>query len=143
MNAHRYLFTLTLQLEISMRVRNRSLSLAIFAALSAAGSCAWAAPTYNVTDLRPASLPKKYIQLNNFTYALAMHPSSTSAHPDIVVENWCGGSENYFESRPGTMTGTTLNVANAFNDSQQLVGYAETADADGNIYAADGLTLVN
>ena len=99
-----------------------------------------ATPTYTSQQLVPSS-DRRYLALNNGTRILTLRqdsPTPTDQH--IVIEDWSDGGRSYSEFRPGTLPGTTRSVANAFNDSRDIVGYAETADADGNLYAPDGYT---
>ena len=100
-----------------------------------------AATLYTVTPLGP---PGKRIDIDNSTNILTMKQDSPAlAHLNIVIVNWSGGGRNYYETRPGSLPGATRSWGNAFNDAGQITGYAETADAAGNIYGADGYTLLN
>ncbi|MBC7983015.1 MAG: hypothetical protein H7Y02_04085 [Candidatus Obscuribacterales bacterium] len=91
------------------------------------------AAAYTSQEIGPAAT-RQYIDLNNNQYALTMRqsaPGQQNLH--IVIENLNPGY--YSEFRPGTLPGTTRSVAMDFNDSQAIVGYAETLDANGNATA--------
>ena len=99
-----------------------------------------AATLYTVTPLGP---PGQRIDIDNYMNILTMRQDSPAlADRHIVIENWSNGGKNY-EIRPGSLPGATRSWGSAFNDAGQITGYAETADAAGNIYAADGYTPLN
>jgi len=98
-----------------------------------------AATLYTSQQLAPN---RNLVEINNDTRLLTMRQDSPAlAHLHIVIENW--NLNFYSEFRPGTLPGTTRSIGKAFNDTQQITGYAETADANGSIYAADGYTVLN
>jgi probable HAF family extracellular repeat protein len=105
------------------------------------GFAADAATTYNSVQLNFTTGNRTYLAVDNSTLILTMRQDSPALQDlNIVVENWSNGGANYSEFRPGTLPGTTRSIAKAFNDSGAIVGFAETADANGNIYAANGFT---
>src|SRR5262245_13509645 len=88
-----------------------------------------AAATYKSQVLGSVS-SRQYVDLNNNLYALTMRqdaPGPENRH--IVIENWNLGY--YSEFRPGTLPGSTQSTALDFNDSQAIVGFAQTLDASG------------
>jgi probable HAF family extracellular repeat protein len=90
-----------------------------------------ARPSYYSVQL-PKSPARRYIAINNHARVLSMRQDSPAlAHLNIVIENWSNGGGNYSEFRPGTLPGSTRSIATAFNDSQQIVGYAESLDSSG------------
>ena len=118
----------------------RVLTAAPLVASAMISSVVAAANLYTVTPLVPAG---KRIAANNSTNVLTMRQVSLAlADLDIVIENWSNGGRNYAETPGGSLPGATRSWGNAFNDTGQLTGYAETADAAGAIYAADGHTPI-
>jgi probable HAF family extracellular repeat protein len=122
-----------------MRVEITGVVGAVLLLLSALSSRVDAATLYTSQELTP-SFARKYIALSNEQRVLTMRQDSPAAADlHIVVEDWTDRGSNYSEFRPGTLYGSTRSIATAFNDVGQITGYAETADANGNIYAPDSL----